>query len=327
MEQGYRTISRKTLRPLQKDIRKITFLCKAECSRKRIIQYSIMIKFGTDGWRARIAEEFNFDNVRRVAKAHAEVLKEKGVKRVIVGYDWRFRSEDFAKAVYDVFRSEGLEAKLVGSACTTPMVSFAVKYLGYENGVMITASHNPPAYNGYKIKESFGGSATPEFVKSVEEKVKDLESVEVREFEPEYQEVRKKYVEKIREFFDMDLFKEREALIVHDSLHGSVFPVPSVKGYKYFIGLYLEEFTGKFLVKVKLVNFVPQFFQCVGNRLSRFQGNFTLRGPSTHQNHYSQSVLPPPPILYRSFRKPFLLQCLSNPPLPKMFPLRNSQGS
>ncbi|AAC06757.1 phosphoglucomutase/phosphomannomutase [Aquifex aeolicus VF5] len=221
MEQGYRTISRKTLRPLQKDIRKITFLCKAECSRKRIIQYSIMIKFGTDGWRARIAEEFNFDNVRRVAKAHAEVLKEKGVKRVIVGYDWRFRSEDFAKAVYDVFRSEGLEAKLVGSACTTPMVSFAVKYLGYENGVMITASHNPPAYNGYKIKESFGGSATPEFVKNVEEKVKDIESVEIKEFEPEYQEVRKKYVEKIREFFDMDLFKEKKTLVVHDSMHGT----------------------------------------------------------------------------------------------------------
>ncbi|HID66169.1 MAG TPA: hypothetical protein EYP32_04900 [Aquificaceae bacterium] len=180
-----------------------------------------MIKFGTDGWRARIAEDFTFENVRKVAKAHSEVLKEKGLGRVIVGYDWRFLSEDFAKAVYDVFKGEGFEVKLVGSACTTPMVSFAVKYMGYESGVMITASHNPPTYNGYKIKESFGGSATPEFIKSVEEKLSNIRTYQVKEFTPEFQEVRKHYVEKLRNLINLDLLKEKDALIVHDSMHGT----------------------------------------------------------------------------------------------------------
>ncbi|HIP43281.1 MAG TPA: phosphoglucomutase/phosphomannomutase family protein [Aquifex aeolicus] len=180
-----------------------------------------MIKFGTDGWRARIAEDFTFENVRKVAKAHAEVLKEKGLKGVIVGYDWRFLSEDFAKAVYDVFKGEGFEVKLVGSACTTPMVSFAVKYMGYESGVMITASHNPPAYNGYKIKESFGGSATPEFVKKVEEKLSNISGYQVKEFTPEFHEVRKHYVEKLRNLINLELLKEKDTLIVHDSMHGT----------------------------------------------------------------------------------------------------------
>lgn len=180
-----------------------------------------MIKFGTDGWRARIAEDFTFENVRKVAKAHSEVLKEKGLRRVIVGYDWRFLSEDFAKAVYDVFKGEGFEVKLVGSACTTPMVSFAVKYMGYESGVMITASHNPPTYNGYKIKESFGGSATPEFIKSVEEKLSNIRTYQVKEFTPEFQEVRKHYVEKLRNLINLDLLKEKDVLIVHDSMHGT----------------------------------------------------------------------------------------------------------
>ena len=180
-----------------------------------------MIKFGTDGWRATIGKEFTFDNVVRVARAHASLLKEKGIKRVLVGYDWRFMSEHFAKLVYDTFKEEGLEARLVGSACTTPMVSFGVKYLGYENGVMITASHNPPTYNGYKIKESFGGSATSEFVKEVEKRINYGEVNYPKEFEPEYQEVRKHYVEKLRSLTNLDLLREREILVVHDSMHGT----------------------------------------------------------------------------------------------------------
>ena len=180
-----------------------------------------MIKFGTDGWRAVIGEAFTYDNVVRVARAHASLLKERGINKVLVGYDWRFMSEHFAKRVYDTFKEEGLEVKLVGSACTTPMVSFGVKYLGYENGVMITASHNPPIYNGYKIKESFGGSATPEFVKEVERRIDYGEVKPPREFEAEYQEVRKHYVEKLRSLINLDLLREREFLVVHDSMHGT----------------------------------------------------------------------------------------------------------
>lgn len=180
-----------------------------------------MIKFGTDGWRAVIGEGFTVDNVVRVAKAHASFLKEKGIRRILVGYDWRFMSEYFANKVYDVFREEGLDVRLVGSACTTPMVSFGVKYLNYENGVMITASHNPPIYNGYKIKESFGGSATPEFIKEVEKRINFGEVKHPPEFKPEYQEVRKHYVEKLRSLINLDLLRERDFLVVHDSMHGT----------------------------------------------------------------------------------------------------------
>jgi len=180
-----------------------------------------MIKFGTDGWRARIAEEFTFENVTKVAKAHAELLREEGIDSVLVGYDWRFRSEDFARRVYEVMREKGLKAALTGSACTTPMVSFGVKYLGYGNGVMITASHNPPQYNGYKIKESFGGSARTSFVKKIEERISGVEGKPPKTSEPLYREVRKHYVEKLRSLINLDLFREREVLVVHDSMHGT----------------------------------------------------------------------------------------------------------
>ncbi len=179
------------------------------------------IKFGTDGWRAKVAEEFTFGNVTRVARAHARLLKEEGINTVLVGYDWRFLSEDFARRVYEVMKEEGLEAALTGSACTTPMVSFGVKYLGYGNGVMITASHNPPQYNGYKIKESFGGSARTSFVKRVEEKLREASPEPPRTTEPLYREVRKHYVEKLRSLLNLDLFKEKDFLVVHDSMHGT----------------------------------------------------------------------------------------------------------
>jgi phosphomannomutase len=123
------------------------------------------IKFGTDGWRAVIGEQFTFENVRKVAYAHGLVLQEEGKKRVVVGYDRRFLSKEFAQEVCKVFLTLGLEAYLSEEECTTPMVSFGVKYLGFDGGVMITASHNPGKYNGYKVKESFGGSAREEFVK------------------------------------------------------------------------------------------------------------------------------------------------------------------
>jgi len=179
------------------------------------------IKFGTDGWRAVIGEGFTFPAVERVARAHARVLKEEGLKRVLVGYDRRFLSEEFAGRVSDAMREEGLEVKLAGSACTTPMVSFGVKYLGYDGGVMITASHNPPQYNGYKIKEKFGGSATEDFVRRVEEKLKEVPPERPPRYERETQELRRPYVKKLRELFNLELFREKESLVVHDPMYGT----------------------------------------------------------------------------------------------------------
>ncbi|NPB06913.1 MAG: phosphoglucomutase/phosphomannomutase family protein [Aquificae bacterium] len=179
------------------------------------------IRFGTDGWRAVIGEGFTFPAVESVARAHARVLKREGKKRVLVGYDRRFLSEAFARRVADAFKEEGLEVKLAGSACTTPMVSFGVKYLGYDGGVMITASHNPPEYNGYKIKDETGGPAPEELVKQVEEELKRLPKERPASYEHELQELRRPYVKKLRELMPLELFNERELLLVHDAMYGT----------------------------------------------------------------------------------------------------------
>ncbi|MCS6875636.1 MAG: phosphoglucomutase/phosphomannomutase family protein [Aquificaceae bacterium] len=180
-----------------------------------------MIKFGTDGWRAVTGDTYTFENVRRVAQAHARVLQRQGKRRVIVGYDNRFMSEHFALEAYKVFKTLGFEAFLVNKACTTPMVSFAVKYMGFDNGVIITASHNPPEYNGYKIKDSFGGSATPEFISQVEEELQKVQDIKVENFKPEYVNVWGEYMREVRGRINMELLSEREFVLVHDAMYGS----------------------------------------------------------------------------------------------------------
>jgi phosphomannomutase len=134
-----------------------------------------MIQFGTDGWRAIIAEDFTFDNVARVAQAHAQAIKRAGGSRVFIGFDSRFGSDRFAVRVAEVMRASGLETQVSEGIVPTPVLSLAVRNAGADAGVMITASHNPSPYNGYKIKGSYGGSATPELVALVEYELMQLE--------------------------------------------------------------------------------------------------------------------------------------------------------
>src|SRR5215472_17426854 len=128
------------------------------------------IKFGTDGWRGMIADDFPFENVRRVAGAIASyVLKNENAKRgVIVGYDARFASPRAAQVVAEVISSPGIPVKLANDYTPTPAVSYAVKNLGAAGGVMVTSSHNPWNWNGVKFKAKFGGSATPAIMKIIE---------------------------------------------------------------------------------------------------------------------------------------------------------------
>lgn len=181
-----------------------------------------MIKFGTDGWRGVIGDTFTFENVRRVALAHARVLADKGAKRVVVGYDRRFLSEAFATQVAGVFKEEGFEVFLSEKECTTPMVSFAVRYMGFDGGVMITASHNPPQYNGYKIKESSGGAATTEFIREVEEHLEKITNVKPPPTTGiERIDIEKTYINVVRQKVNMELLKEYPLLVVHDPMYGS----------------------------------------------------------------------------------------------------------
>src|SRR6266513_5970330 len=121
------------------------------------------IKFGTDGWRAVIAEDFTFANVARVSQATADYWSANPVagtdKRVIVGYDRRFLSDQFGQRTAEVFAGNGFEVVLTPEPTPTPSVSFAVKEQRAVGGVMITASHNPPMFNWFKLKSHYGVSA------------------------------------------------------------------------------------------------------------------------------------------------------------------------
>ncbi len=131
------------------------------------------IRFGTDGWRAVISEDFTFENVRHVAQAIADHLLD-GVepdavlRPVVVGFDTRFLSDRYAITVANVLAGNGLPVYLSKADCPTPALSLAVKHLVCAGGVMITASHNPPRYNGIKFKAAFGGSAMPEETARIE---------------------------------------------------------------------------------------------------------------------------------------------------------------
>src|SRR5437762_4155071 len=130
------------------------------------------IKFGTDGWRAVIAEDFTFANLDRVSQATADYWAANPAtgteKRIVVGYDRRFFSDQFGQRVAEVFAGNGFEVILTPDPTPTPSVSFAVKYRQAVGGVMITASHNPPLFNGFKLKSDYGGSAESATCQAVE---------------------------------------------------------------------------------------------------------------------------------------------------------------
>src|SRR5215475_10539455 len=131
-----------------------------------------VIKFGTDGWRAVIAESFTFSNVERVAQAVADYWSANPVsgteRKVVVGYDRRFFSNEFGQRVAEVLAGNDFEVILSPEPTPTPSVSFAVKRHRAVGGVMITASHNPPMFNGFKLKSHFGGSAESSTCQAVE---------------------------------------------------------------------------------------------------------------------------------------------------------------
>ena len=141
------------------------------------------VKFGTDGWRAVIAEEFTFDNVRVCAQAVADYLKQTGQteKGLVVGYDTRFASEDFASAVAEVAAANGIKVFLSTKAVPTPEVSFGTVFHKAAAAVVITASHNPARYNGFKIKSADGASAPADLIAAVETNISRVfQSGEVR---------------------------------------------------------------------------------------------------------------------------------------------------
>mgnify|MGYP000905347151 CR=1 FL=1 len=128
------------------------------------------IVFGTDGWRGSIAEDYTFENVRRCTQGFSDYLLQKGKKGqwIIVGHDKRFLSEYFARTVCEVLNGNGINAYLTDGATPTPVIAYAVVDKHAAGAVNITASHNPPTDNGYKVRDENGGAIPPEDLKIIE---------------------------------------------------------------------------------------------------------------------------------------------------------------
>jgi phosphomannomutase len=181
------------------------------------------IKFGTDGWRGIIADDFTFDNVRRVAGAIASyVLKyEDSPRGVIIGYDTRFASQRAAQAAAETIASAGIPVKLANDYTPTPAVSYAVKDRSAAGGVMITSSHNPWNWNGVKFKGKFGGSATPAIMKRIEEEMGAGAMPEGAKATIEEVDLKALYIAAICRFADLDLIGKAKFKIAIDSMYGS----------------------------------------------------------------------------------------------------------
>ena len=136
------------------------------------------IKFGTDGWRAIIAEDFTFDNVRLCAQGAADLMKYHSLayRGFVAGYDTRFASPEFAAAVAEVTAGNGIPTLLCDRAAPTPVIAYNLVAKDAGAGAVITASHNPAAYNGFKYKPDYGGSASPEIVAELESRIAAAES-------------------------------------------------------------------------------------------------------------------------------------------------------
>ena len=181
------------------------------------------IKFGTDGWRGIIADDFTFDNVRRVAGAIASyVLKyEDAAHGVFIGYDTRFASQRAAQVAADVIAGAGIPVKLADDYTPTPAVSFAVKTNGAAGGVMITSSHNPWNWNGVKFKGKFGGSATPDIMKKVEEELRAGVMPRGAKEAIENVDLKTAYIAAVCGFADLNLIGKAKFKVAIDSMFGS----------------------------------------------------------------------------------------------------------
>jgi len=185
------------------------------------------IKFGTDGWRGIISEDFTFENVRLVAQAIADyyIRQGKGGSRklkIAVGYDTRFLSGKFAEAVSEVLSDNGIDVLLSDRAVPTPTLSFAVKEKHLTAGVMITASHNPGKYNGIKIKTASGGAAGLDVTRQVERLIlKSAPKGKRQTGRIEKVDLIKDYVKFLRRYIDFKKLKNAKFRILVDAMHGS----------------------------------------------------------------------------------------------------------
>ncbi len=182
------------------------------------------IRFGTDGWRAVVARDFTFANLTRVARATASWLH--GIAAnptVVIGHDARFMGDRFAQHVAEAMARDGVRVTLAEGITPTPAISWATKAYGADAGVVITASHNPAHYNGFKIKASFGGPATPAITAAVERALPMVEAKALADKPGAIlaANVHSDYAGYLREKFDMAALRRSGLKMAHDAMYGA----------------------------------------------------------------------------------------------------------
>src|SRR5215475_3469896 len=186
------------------------------------------IRFGTDGWRGIIAEDFTFANARTVATAIARyvVRGEDARKGVLVGYDHRYAADRVAAAVAEAISSTGTPVWLADKPCPTPAISLLVRQRGAAGGIVVTASHNPYRWNGIKYKASYGSSALPSIVAQIESELASVEARGPSHLPPRPQLIerlgpRKPYLEALEKLVDWERIRKARLRFAFDAMHGS----------------------------------------------------------------------------------------------------------
>ena len=190
------------------------------------------IKFGTDGWREIIAKDYTVDNVARVTTAVAQWLNQKFEKpSVVVGHDCRFGGAMFVETVIKVLTHQGIKVYTSDKGfVSTPMISYATRELKASLGVVITASHNPPSYNGYKLKGHFGGPLSPEEVDEIEQIIPNENDVNLNQISVEtnakaglvkYVDLEQMYIDVVKKNFDLDLISNSNFGWAYDAMYGA----------------------------------------------------------------------------------------------------------
>ncbi|MEJ2759271.1 MAG: phosphoglucomutase/phosphomannomutase family protein, partial [Anaerolineales bacterium] len=189
------------------------------------------IRFGTDGWRGKIAEEYTFHNLRRCAQGFANYLLEEGHagKSVVVGYDKRFHSENFGAAAAEVLAANGFNVFLTQDATPTPVISYAVVAKKAVGGVNITASHNPPVDNGFKVRDEFGGAIAPDGLAKIEAAIPDDETgIKTMPLEEAKQkglitlfDASEDYIPHLKELIDLEPIKQAGLTVLVDAMWGN----------------------------------------------------------------------------------------------------------
>ncbi len=190
------------------------------------------IKFGTDGWRAVIADEFTFENLKKISKATAVAFAAhpKLKNGIVIGYDTRFLSKEFADCSAEVFANHGIKVYLTDSFVTTPTVSLLSRDKNLAYGVMITSSHNPAKYNGFKLKDEFGGSMGTIHLEKIEKVLNENNNFDYgnKSFDEmlnsgniEYVKGKEYYINTLKEKINTDVIKDSGVKIIYDAMYGS----------------------------------------------------------------------------------------------------------